>query len=300
MNKKYLSISIIIIASFIAGAIFGINYYIKQVLPLRWLTYQDNNIGITFKYPPNLKTVERGFDISLNTDEGVSVPIGINIGRYFGFGSQGGIENIIKQIGHDPNVKTISENGKTAIFAFQSEYPENKRLYIVSDDALFDIELYNIDPNEFLKNLEFTKPQVLFDYKTIQNKSNKTIVNLKQGYQIDIPNNLGISFIEFSPNNIGVSFSEPYYFRPISSLTPIISVDVVPTSLKDVKDAFFVGSSKFEKNITVDGVNGALGGLVEESNIKIVNILNNDLLYSIIVQQTDYTKVLEGFKFLKP
>lgn len=267
---------------------------INSIFPAKWEMYEDKDIGIIFKYPPDLEIIERGFDISLKSKDGAIVSSSININRYFGFGGQGGVENIIKQIGHDPNVKTISENGKTAVITFWPKYPGDKRLYVISGDALFDVELYNVDPNKFLKSLKFTKLQALAEYNIIPGEEFKIVVNQKHGYQIDIPNNLGVSF-----NSEGVVFQEPYYFYPSSYSSPIISITVASTSIKSVNDALYANYNKFEKNIIVDGSKGALGNLIDQyPNVKVVYVLKNGMLYTINVQGIEYEKVLAGFKFL--
>ncbi|MBI2474191.1 MAG: hypothetical protein HYV68_00655, partial [Candidatus Taylorbacteria bacterium] len=207
--------------------------------------------------------------------------------------------------------------GRTGVItkSIRDYSPDDNSVYILVDDALFFVGLNGIDLIKFFNGIKITKPQILSGYKIISEKNHKTFINPKRGYQIDIPNDAGVSVRAIRTalggssgvidDNIAVSVSQPYFGSgPNSGIDFIITV--ASSSEQSVQGMINARNMTFEKNIVVDGAKaylshvGNLGNSFDEyPNEKVVYILKDGTLYLISVQSADYKEILAGFRFLR-
>lgn len=304
MNKINI-ISAIFFFSFVGTVFFLSDYLISPNSFVGPRIYKNEKIGITFSYPSNLVEYYSGNEEYILFETKDHSGGGLSLSRMYGFGGQDWSDDVFtKPIYASTTTQTITfaVNGKKATAEFWPDSPEDKTLYIPVDDALFVISLRGVDFRDILKNLKFTKPQVMPDYHIINEVDHKTFVNPIQGYQVDIPNGWGFTVsgapLHSSQESRSVSLGEPY-----EGMFFGIYITVAPSSQKTLSVAnTLYYQEKFEKNITVGGTDAIVAheasAFEEFPSDKKIFILKNGFLYTIHTRNDDYEKILKGFKFL--
>lgn len=225
----------------------------------------------------------------------------IDVFRLFGYATQDTSEHIVELLKIDsmPTSQKITIANRDAVLVTDPYDENSKTIYVLVDDALFVIKIYGINVEKFYNSLMFTKPQVLSDYSVVKiDEEKKRFINVKSGYQIDIPSNFGFGV----GDNVGV-----YFMLPFNGPGPGISVySSTTTDNSIIKNILDPNNGTFEKNIKIDCVSAVIkhSGNINSNgeefpDNKYAYFSHGGYDYIINTTYVDHEKVWGSFKFLK-